>query len=263
MEKLTVKRMYEYFLTEIRKDYTGTVTPFVWNVLMKDALQEWKAKIAREIDLGIYGNAEQAGLSVATDGINLSMIKLSPITLGDFRIENPMSCDGKNEVTLSVSSGSLVIPSMFRRKSVFVGYSYAANETANGLKCTTPCYEATSHEEADIINNFYRRPSLLKSYYVMGSQWRFLVPDTVKTLFVNLSYIKEPFEAYYDVQSPSDRGDDATGTPYTQGNGSVNMNISEEAKREVINTAVKNYLKNINDQRYQAYLQEQVQRLKG
>ena len=262
MEKLTVKRMYEYFLSEIRKDYTGTVIPQVWNILMKDALQEWKVKLSREMDMGIYGNAEQSSLSVVTDGVIAPMIKLfASGTPGIFFLNNPMSNDGTSHVSLNVGSTTGVYCTMFRRRSVLAGYSYVENDPASTMICSIPCHEMTAFEEADIVANYYRRPSTLKCYYTMGSKWRFFVPEGVKTLFVKLSYIKTPMEFYYDVQSPGDATNPAA--PYTLGGGSVNSDISEEAKREVINICVKNYLKGLNDQRYQSYLQEQLQRLKG
>ena len=68
MKRLSVIEMYQYFLAEIRKEYTGTVIPSVFNITMRDALQEWKRKLASELDAGSYAMAEQSGLRVITDG---------------------------------------------------------------------------------------------------------------------------------------------------------------------------------------------------
>ena len=139
----------------------------------------------------------------------------------------------------------------------------------------TPCLKMSSAEQTDILNNSYRRPSDLKSYYTMADHWLFFAPLNVSAISVKLDYLREPFELYFDETLPADAaiGSNlsvvypATGTPkvypYTPGYGSINMNVSEEAKREIVHLAVQTYLKNVNDPRYQAYLQETMMRRKG
>lgn len=271
MEKLTVKQQYQYFLVEIRKEYTGTVIPPVWNIIMKDALQEWKAKLAKELDMGIYGMAEQAGLRVVTDGFYKSTYKMIKIgsssSTGRFYMANPMYHTDSNNLVILPCQGSTTTkyPVMFRRISVIVGYGLATTDDAVRIDCKVPCFDLPAFEESDVINNNYRKPSNLKSYYMMGEQWKFLVPDSVKKLYVQLDYIKEPYEAYYDVLATTDitDADLLTKGLYVAGQGSVNMNVSEMAKREIVNMAVRNYLKNVGDNRYQANLQEQAMRIKG
>ena len=109
----------------------------------------------------------------------------------------------------------------------------------------------------------------------MADRWLFFAPLNVSVISVKLDYIREPFELYFDETQPADAtiGSNlsvvypSTGIPkvypYTPGYGSININVSEEAKREIVHLAVQTYLKNVNDPRYQAYLQETMMRRKG
>ena len=323
MEKLSVKQLYQHFLTEIRKDYTGTVIPDVWNTIMRDALLEWKTKLAKELDFGIYAMAEQAGIRVITDGeSNYNQIKLIPSISesGVFVMDNPMVQNGTNIValptdntwnagtntpalangigttgmyyrctnsgTVNFGAGNIAFsvgdyvqyngtiwskvlnyvfnglyPCMFRRLSVRVGYVKTVTSSASKIVCNTPCHELSGFESNDVFSNHYRKPSLRKSYYSMADKWKFYTPTDITFLYVILDYICEPLEIKFDPTTPADQTV-IVGNPYTKA-GSVNTNLSEGVKRELVNIAAKNFLKNVGDPRYQAYLQEQQLRIKG
>lgn len=268
MEKLSVKQLYQHFLTEIRKDYTGTVIPQVWNTIMRDALQEWKAKLAKELDFGVYAMAEQSGLRITTDGTSADylQIKLAASDIpGVFIMNNPKEQDGTNEVTLDTNQDGKSYPTMFRRLSIRAGYlmTTPGESDPDAIKCEIPCHELAGFEANDVFSNHYRRPSLRKCYYGMGATWKFYTPENVLGLYLVLDYISEPLELYFDATSPADMDPIVPADLYQAGKGSVNTNLSEGVKRELVNIAAKNFLKNVGDPRYQMYLQEQQLRIKG
>ena len=303
MKRLSVIELYQYFLAEIRKEYTGTVIPSVFNITMRDALQEWKRKLASELDAGSYAMAEQSGLRVITDGsrngdsnlnyprIVIETVSSNPyivfgnrISNGRFYMKSPSKNEGNLTIfstdkgewnTVSLPTGLVnnvstysMFPSLFRVLNVHLAYSKTD-------EMEIPCLKMSSAEQTDILNNSYRKPSDLKSYYTMADHWLFFAPLNVSAISVKLDYLREPFELYFDETLPADAtiGSNlsivypATGNPkvypYTPGYGSININVSEEAKREIVHLAVQTYLKNVNDPRYQAYLQETMMRRKG
>ena len=236
--------MYNAFLEGIKKEYTGTVIPTVWNDLMNNkTIPEWiNSNIAEGIELGQKQIDELRVLR--------TIANLDPTTPFSNTYDLP---DGTDD------------PKYLR----FLGIMFNVMFMGDHL-----CYEAgtlvlaqvkfdviRSDQKAAWLKSPYRKPSYERMYYDMsGNQINaytinpYIAGISTYTTQCSLEYLTYPVRIFFDEAHPAD----AVNPTYTPGVGSVNSNLPDMQKAKLIDIAVRIYLESTKEERYRTYVNESI-----
>lgn len=274
MVNYTVETLYREFLTAIRKDYIGTVTPEQFNQVMRDGMNSLSKVIDSELSIdNIYKNSLvslQSYINDVPNGIDyltindqhtLSNHGGSYMGNGKYLLnnplrENPIDSNAQtgelcvNSVKLPVvrvvngtpTNGYLIAQSGIRLQSIDVAYD-GSNKF---VKCLP-----LSPDRLDVLNNSFTKPNERKCYHIVDNDLLIIyVPETVKSVKVKVSYVKRPFIPFFDRENPIDAAypyvkiQDGLNYiyPYSNGYGSINPKIPYSLVPTLISFAVRSYL---------------------
>lgn len=218
----TTEGLYYFFLDGIRKEYTNTVPPQVFNRLINEAQIIW-----------FDGKIEQM------DQDEEAMKAIAPVLVPEKAISTPYA-----------------VPSdCYRTKVIYVAFDKLPNGCSiNNVRCR-PYKHNVTYEE-----NPYRKPGYKNPYYYQADGKYVFVTGDYSVSSAKLTYLRTPRKIYYDEVKPTDSVS-ITGfnkLPYNPGSGSVPPEFHVEQRREIVDTAVRLFLERRTDPRYQSMLQEQL-----
>lgn len=265
----TTKDLYFAFLDGIKKEYTGTVVPAVFNRIWNEWAQiEWvrqNISFVEGVELTQKQIDDLSVLMVVCDGnIPVLTTPLDPIApaMGSQNIfELPDLASGPTAtpvgyfVTLpSYPSGNSEYPRMIRFLSASFKIMYVNNEcNLTGVSDWLDAKILRSDKENHIMRSVYRKPKDSRLYYRRGNRNVQLITGTSSYgVAMKLEYIRWPRNIFFDAINQ----DDLPTADYTSGNGSINCELPSEVRKEIVDIAVRLYLERVRDPRYQSYLNE-------
>ncbi len=270
MKNYTVVDIYREFLTSIRKDYIGTVTPEQFNAAMKEGWAILCNFIANEISVDFSYKEYIAQLSEVygeeyDDGryliVNSSHTKTqhggARVANGHFIVSNPLyeNLDNNNG-TGNLATNWVLLPSL-DGNGTQQGKYYQASLKINSIYLRyddslrlVRCNPLTS-DRRDVIYNSFTKPNERKSYYMVnGALLDIFVPETVNELKVYIKSVKRPFIPFFDRSNPGDATYPYAYSnnllPYANNYGSINPRIPHSLLPLLIGYGVKSYLTYIN-----------------
>ena len=268
----TTRDMYYAFLDGIKKEYTGTVVPDVFNRIINEWGQyEWLRQNVSYVE-GVELTQKQLDdlqvLVVVLDNqipvITTPLAPIAPMAGGQNVFQVPDLPSGPTLTPVgyfisipSYPNGAIVnYPRYYRLLNVFFKIRYVNNVC--GLTGESEWLDARimrSDRESTIKNSPFRRPADDNLYYRMINRHIQLITGTQSYgVAMNLSYLRWPRNIYFD---QTNQNDVAT-ADYAPGNGSINCELPPHIRKEITDTAVRIYLERVRDPRYQSFLQEQM-----
>ena len=218
----TTKGMYYFFLDGIRKEYTNTVPPDVFNRIINEAQLIWLDSRIAKMD-----QDEEAIKAIA------------PVLVTDY----------------DLPTGFNVPENLYRLRVAYASFKdVPPGCNINRIRCR-PYKHNVAYEE-----NPFRKPGYKNPYiYEKDGKYIFVAGD-YEVKEVNLTYIRIPRSIYFDSQREEDLSFPLIkDIPiYTPGTGSVPCEFHIEQRREIVDTAVRIFLERRTDPRYQSFLQEQL-----
>jgi hypothetical protein len=269
----TTRDLYFAFLDGIKKEYTGTVVPAVFNRIWNDWAQtEWvrqNISLVEGVELTQKQIDDLSVLMVICNGIVPVLAgPLDPIApmVGSQNIfELPDLPSGPTATPVgyfvdlpSYPAGISQYPRMIRFLSVAFKIQYIENEcNLTGVSDWLDAKIMRSDKENHIMNSVYRKPKDSRLYYRRGNRNVQLITGTQSYgVAMQLQYIRWPRNIFFDATNQ----DDLATADYTPGNGSINCELPSEIRKEIVDIAVRLYLERVRDPRYQSYLNEVMMR---
>jgi hypothetical protein len=259
----TTSDMYNSFLDGIKKSYTGTIIPAVWNRLINEWGQsEWlRRNVASEqgIELTQKQIDDLEVLRVATDAMDIYdgaiLYPIAPDTGTNYVFTYPKD-------TLSILNVIGVLqnyPKYYRLLNVMFKINYVDNDCGlTGISDWLGARIMRSDQRSIFENSPYRRPADHRLYYELFHGKIRLITGTSSTgNSMRLEYLRVPRRIFFDELHPGD----VANPNYTPGVGSVNCEFGENQRKEIVETCVRIFLERVQDQRYQTYLNEEIIRI--
>lgn len=237
---VTTEDMYKATLFSLQKENIGTVYPDYWNALINVAYNEWIDMKADEVELNQKRIDDLEVLRVVTDGVYqyngttiqpISGTYTSPIT--EFEL-----------VPSGYPTYRRMLNAMF--KIVYINNDcYDDNTVSDWLGGKI----MRSDERSVSMRNPYRKPKDSRLYYeIINNVIRLETGTDSYGSQARIEYIRQPDSIYYNETNPADTGDPTTG--------SVNCELAEKQKREIVDLAARIYIERVKDERYQTLLNE-------
>ncbi len=264
----TTQAMYYAFLDGIKKEFTGTVVPEVFNRIINEWGQyEWLRQNVSQSE-GIELSQKQI------DDLQVLVAVLDnqvPVITGPLPAINPVSTDifplpdlasgptaspvGYYVNLASYPSGVAVdYPRYYRLLNVFFKIRYVGNVC--GLIGDSEWLSAKimrSDRESVILDNPFRRPADDNLYYrIINRHIQLITGTSSYGIGMKPTYLRWPRNIFFDQTNQ----DDLANADYMPGNGSINCELPPHIRKEIVDTAVRIYLERVRDPRYQSYLME-------
>jgi len=257
---LTTRDLYNAFLDGIKKSYTGTVIPAVFNRIINDWGQdEWVKQNALAIELNQKQIDDLSFLRIATDGSMIYegniLYPLIPVSLNQFLLpEETFVLNNTQGVTQTYPRYMRTLNAMFK-------ITYVDNECdLTGVSDWLDAKIMRSDQRSHRLKSPYRKPKDSRLYYEkIRDRIRLITGTSSYAHSLRLEYLRYPKRIFFDVLHP----DDASNPNYTPGVGSVNCEFPPTLRKEIVDIAVRVYLERVKEERYQSFLNEEVIRQQG
>ena len=285
----TTYQMYQSFLDGIKKYGTGAVNPEAFNRIINDWGQDqWiKENVRKGSEITQDVIDRLSVLRVITDGvyafsrrIDLSdKYILDPIFSNEFltsfkyksassstliipKVDNYFKYPLSHELTV-VNGGNkeYIYPPYLHLLSVQFKIEYINNEC--GLKGISVWKDADilrSDNRAVLKQNPFRKPKDDRLYYEILNEHIVLTTGTEsKGREMNLDYLRHPRKIFFNVKNGGNVHLEQEGIPDYSGtidNGSVNCELPNDLRQEIVETAVRTYIERVQDPRYQTIINE-------
>jgi hypothetical protein len=204
----TAKNTYDTFLDGIKKSYTGTVTPMVFNRLINDwGIDEWlKANVSEEegVDLTTKQRDDLQLLKVITDGVMVYngdvMYDMIPDVAGNYVFTKPDGITSIHNVSTPATTHNQVYPKYMRLSSIMFKLNYVNNTCGfTGVSEYMKAQIMKSSERAAIYDNYYLKPEDENLYYEFINNKIKLITGTASTPYsMQLEYLRYPKSFYFD-----------------------------------------------------------------
>jgi hypothetical protein len=269
MKDYTVSDIYKEFLSSIKKDYIGTVTPEQFNIAMRDGGlllnnyilgsmvndSVYKSYLSQLKD--VYGKQYSDGKYLEVNSLHvLSTHGGQRIADGEFQISNPTYENAINKSNDEyLCTNWVLLPSLndnnqpegvryqaaIEIDSIYVSY----DDSTAKVRCSP-----LATDRKDVLNNTFTMPNERKCYYTInGSSISIYVPQTVSAIKLYISYTKRPFVTFFDRSNPADASFPYKAIqqgsyiyPYVSGYGSINPRIPYSLIPLLISYSVRSYL---------------------
>jgi len=254
----TTQDLYYAFLDGIKKSYTGTVVPSVFNRIINVWGQdEWVKQNAVE---GIELNQKQiddlSELRVVTDGAMVYetniLYPIAPITGNSNQFYLPEKVFDLTNVNGAVQT----YPKYLRTLNVMFKLNYVENECdLEGVSDWLQVNIMRSDQRAPNLTSPYRKPKDDRVYYEKIQDRHRLITGTPSYGHsMRLEYIRYPRRIFFDIAHPGD----AANPNYTPGTGSVNCEMQPHLIKEIVDLAIRIYLERVKEERYRTFLNEEM-----
>jgi hypothetical protein len=257
----TTRELYDAFLDGIKKPYTGTVIPSVFNRLMNEWAQaEWVASNLSD-EQGSELTQKQMDdlevLRVVTDG-ELSSWDATTIFLPIKPVSgtNSFVYPKYNQLLLATDNAYHIYPKYRRFLNVRFKIEYVDNDCGlTGISEWLNADIMRSDQRVVFEDSEYRKPMDDNLYYEMiNGVIRLITGTPSKAHSMRLEYYREPRAIFFDELHPVD----VPNPNYTPGVGSVNCELDYVQKMEIVKIATRLYLERVQDPRYKSFFQEQM-----
>lgn len=267
---LTTADNYKYFNDGIKKEQTSVVPPFMFNRIANDAQDLWLADKVTEIELNQKRIDDISVLRVVTDGYYEYTDTNVPVPVA--QLINPITPDSIQGDSFSLpfdgilinntSGVPMVYPKYYRLLNVMFKIVYIEDKCKRtGISDWMLAWIIRSDQRTIFYSNPYRKPTNDRLYYEIINKKVRLDTGPNNPSYphsMRLEYIRWPRKMYYDVLSQADSINPMLSDgSFTPGLGSVNFELPEVQRREIMDVAIRIYLERIKDPRYQSYLVEQ------
>lgn len=279
-------QMYQAFLDGIKKYGTGAVDPNAFNRIINDWGQhQWiKENIRHGIELTQDLIDRLSVLRVVTDGeymfsrnIDLdSKYVLHPIVpnseviwfqyLTKNGLTNALPNSDKYfkyplSHSLELTGGTKVwYPPYLRLLNVSFKIEYIENECKKtGVSEWLDAKIMRSDNKTVIWKNVFRKPNDSRLYYEIINEHIVLSTGTKsKGHSMKLEYLRYPNNIYFNTNNGGNLELEQTGIPDYTGTtqGSVNCELPNYLRQEVVDMAVRTFVERVKDPRYQSYINE-------
>lgn len=257
---LTTVDLYNAFLDGIKKSYTGTIIPAVFNRIINDWGQdEWVKKNAVE---GIELNQKQiddlSELRVVTDGAmyynGAILYPIAPSVTNQFLVPEKVQ-----DIT-NINGVVQTYPKYLRTLNTMFRIVYVDNECdLEGISDWLEAHIMRSDQRVKFLKSPYRKPKDSRLYYEkIQDRLRLITGTQSYGHSLRIEYLRYPRRIFFDVDHP----EDAPNPNYTPGVGSVNCELQPHLRKEIIDVAVRIYLERVKDERYRTFLNEEGLRSK-
>ena len=280
----TTYDLYMSFLDGIKKYGTGSVNPAAFNRIINDWGQdEWIRRTVRKGPEIVQELQDKLSmLRVVTDGEYhyskqidlLNKYVLKPIPSNTL-ITSMTNINGtvvsnvlpKNNKYFPYPVGAPIIvngveyPPYLRLLSVSFKLDYVDNVC--DLEGISPWLMANilrSDSKSVIQNNPFRKPKDDRLYYEIINENIVLTTGTPsKGYSMRLDYLKYPRKIFFNTNNGGDPKEEQTGVPDYDGattEGSVNCELPNNIKQEIVDLAVMVFIERVKDPRYQTFINE-------
>jgi hypothetical protein len=119
-----------------------------------------------------------------------------------------------------------------------------------------------SDQKPVLRKNPWRKPTDERLYYEIMAEHFVLTNDTDSEGYrMRLDYIRKPRRIFFNTENGGNPNLEQEGVPdYTGGStgtpGSVNCELSQDIRMEIVNIAIRTFVERIKDPRYQSYINE-------
>ena len=243
MKIVTTQDLYQATLFSLQKENIGTVYPKYWNALINVAYNEWLLDKLSNVDKSQAYIDDLKDLTVVTDATQIyNGMLLVPLTgthNGD-HTEFPLLPTG--------------YPEYRRLLNIKFTIEYHGSECHDDGTTSNYIFgrPLKSDEEGVVFDNPYKRPNERRIYYKLYDRIYMYAGDNIGRQAI-ITYVKQPVAIFFNETSPADTGDPNTG--------SVNCELGEKQKQELVALATKIYIERVKDERYKTLLQEMMLRL--
>lgn len=259
---LSVLDQYNEFLVAIRKDRSGSCPPDRFNIFYNESMIQWKNEQAKVINSNFSRIENISYLRYALDGIERSTITVSTLS-GDHKNTEYVKKVDTGVYTFKKPDGATLdrlgnkLPRYWRIGDV--AFRVKGNNMTSPSYNSDPLIWIPGKNVVDGVREFNLNNVFSGSNY-------YKVPfDIAKDMFifytnndlveVKLIYYMMPQLLFFDKDKYGDV-DIATNPNFENGKGSVNTNLSDDTKREIIRSAAALFLENSTNQRYQTFSRE-------
>jgi hypothetical protein len=257
----TTQEMYVAFLDGIKKSYTGTIVPEVWNRLINEWGQsEWLRRNVSD-EQGIEFSEKQiADLEIirnVTDGVDTyqstPLFPIVPDLGSNYVFTYPVE---SNMMIRNDQSNLQAYPKFYRLLNVQFKINYIDNEC--GLTGVSEWLDARimrSDQRVVFSKSPYRCPKDDRLYYErINGKLRLITGTSSTGHSMRLEYLRWPRRIFFDALHPAD----AINPDYIPSVGSVNCEFRDEQRKEIVETCVRMFLERAKDPRYQTYMNEEI-----
>ncbi len=282
----TTHQMYMSFLDGIKKYGTGAVDPDAFNRIINDWGQDqWikenmrhgieltqdlidRLSVLRVITDGVYSYSKRIDLDSkypllplpANDKVtSFQYLSAAPLLVAvpqsDKYFKYPLSH------SLEISAGTKVwYPPYLRLLSVAFKIEYVNNICGlTGISNWLDAKILRSDNKAVNYKNPFRKPKDDRLYYEIINEHFVLTTGTEsKGDSMRLDYLRYPRRIYFNKVNNNNPDLEQTGEPVydTSVSGSVNCELPNDLRQEVVDIAVRTYVERVKDPRYQSFINE-------
>jgi len=268
----TTRKLYDAFLDGIKKSYTGTVKPDVFNRLINDWGQdEWlRHNVAQDegIDLTQKQQDDLERIRCVTDGLyqynGVTIYPISQYASGFFTYPKySQTLAGINLAVTPWAVANQVYPKYYRLLNVAFYVLYGADNVcgkAGTYEWIGPKIMRTDQRIA-FTKSPYRKPSDERPYYeLIDGKIRLITNSLAFPIAMRLEYLRMPVQIFYNTNGGNV---DQVGPTYDYTGvtpGSVNCEFDYEQKKEIVEMAVRIFLERVKDDRYKSFFNEEMLR---
>lgn len=258
---LSVLKQYNEFLSAIRKDRSGTCPPDRFNIFYNEALLQWKDEQAKFLNLGQRRIDDMSYLKVGLDGIENNMLYTEKQLGDDANTELVKKVDDytytfkkPDGVNVKDHNGN-VHPRYWRLGDVYFSIK---DNNMDGYSTNSQLWIPGSVKVEGVKGHDLKSRYNGSNHYsvpVEVGRGVFIFRVNKPILAVKLTYLQMPQLLFFD-KSKFDDVELSANPNFENGKGSVNTNLSDDAKREIVRMAAKMFLENSASQRYQTFSHE-------
>jgi len=280
----TTYQMYLSFLDGIKKYGTGVVDPKAFNRIINDWGQdEWiKNNIAKGIELTQDLQDRLSVLKVITDDVYSYSKRIdgaSKVVIGSIppnkdiqAFVSPTGVTGNPLPAVdyyfpyslkgSMEIGANYYPEYMTLLSVQFKIEYVDNECEKGISDWLDANILRTDNKSVIKKNPFRKPKDNRLYYEIVNDSFILTTGTAsKGHKMKLDYLRYPRRIFFSTDNGGDLYMEQDGIPnYSLSNntpiGSVNCELPNSLRQEIVSTAVRVFIERIQDPRYKSFLNE-------
>jgi|GEM_PF-2128603 len=265
--------LYRSFLDGIKKSFTGTINPTVWNRLINEWGQsEWLKLNCSEnegIELGHKQLDDLEKIRIVTDGQfyynGVQMLPIAPNVSGGkiFTYPKYVLVGIHNYNPPAAWGATQSYPKFHRLLNIAFKILYGSDNECDltGVSGWLEAAIMRSDQRIPFSKSPYRKPKDSRLYYErIDGNIRLITGTTATGVAMRLEYLRKPVRIYFDeayeIAHPG-AGDNANPN-YLPNTGSVNCELDDDQKKEIVDTCVRVFLERAQDPRYQSFLNEEA-----
>jgi len=280
----TTYDMYMTFLDGIKKYGTGIVTPRAFNRIINDWGQdEWMQHyLRRGPEITEQIQEKLAMLRVITDDVfaftehinfsNKYVLNAIPANnrvvgytnIGGSSGVKPLPDNSKYfmiPIGSPITVNKVKYPDMIRLLGIAFKLKYKNNECYpdDSISDWLNAHVLYSDQKSILRKNPWRKPTDERLYYELMSDNIILTNDTDSEGYsMRLDYIRSPRKIFFNVNNNGNPKLEQTDIPDYTGVtvGSINCELPQDIRMEIVNIAIRTFVERIKDPRYQSYINE-------